>query len=157
MSKRKKFANAQNISVLLGTILLVCLSPLSSADIYKWTDENGNTHYSDIKPNQTKSETLKIKTGTGNKAAQNPQEASQKLDELNQTELESKAQRLKENTQKRELDAKCEAIRNNLRTIEENSRIKITENNETRFLTQEEIAEKKAKFQQDLQEFCTNK
>lgn len=144
----------QKISIILSTTLLLCYGIQSSADIYKWVDENGNTHYSDIKPNQTNSETLKIKTSKSIKPPQNPQEASQQLEERSQTELESKAQKLKEDTQKRELQAQCEAIRNNLRTIEENSRIKITENNETRFLTQEEIAEKKAKYQQDLQEFC---
>lgn len=135
--------------------ILLCLTFPSHAEIYKWTDENGNTHYSDIKPNHANSETLKIKTSKSRPETKSPQQANQELTERNQAELEAKAQQLKDDTQKRELDAQCEAIRNNIKTMEENSRIKITENNETRFLSQEEVEAKKAKFQQDLQEFCT--
>ena len=144
----------RHLTLIIPTILL-CLAFSSHAEIYKWTDENGNTHYSDIKPNQTSSETLNIKTSKSQKETKSPQQASQELTERNQTELEAKAQQLKEATQKREREAQCETIRSNLKTIQENSRIKITENNEIRYLSEEEIEARKAKYQQDLLEFCS--
>lgn len=156
MSTPQKNSYLKKSTFILGATVLLCLSTQISAEIYKWTDENGNTHYSDIKPNQANSETLKIKTGTSSKETRSPQEASKELTERNQAALESKAEKLQKETQKRELEAHCEAIRSNLKTMEENSRIKITENNETRYLTPEEISEKKAKYQQDLQELCSN-
>ena len=154
MQNSNSHSSLKRLIALFIPAILLCLAFSSHAEIYKWTDKDGNTHYSDIKPNQANSETLKIKTNTNSKETKSPLQANQELTERNQTALEKKAQQLKDETQKRELDAQCEAIRSNLKTMEENSRIKITENNETRFLSQEEIDTKKAKFQQDLQEFC---
>jgi hypothetical protein len=135
--------------------LLLGASLPTQAEIYKWVDDNGNTHYSDIKPNQKNSERLKIKTGSYQKETRDPVAASQELTDQQQSQLEAKAEKLQKETEKRQLDAQCEAIKANLKTIEENSRIKITENNETRFLTSEEIEQRKAKYRQDLKDFCT--
>ena len=55
---------------------------------------------------------------------------------------------------KAELDEKCAAIRDNLKKIEENSRIRIEDKGQVRFLSAEEIIEKKQTFQKMLDESC---
>lgn len=129
---------------------------LTVAEVYKWTDENGNTHYSDIKPNSTSSEKLKIKTSKTSKASQtkNVITEAQKLSDKKQKELQAQADKLNTDTQKRELEAQCEAMRSNLKTIEENSRVKISEGDQIRFLTPEEIEQKKQSFRQQLEANC---
>jgi len=43
-----------------ATLLVCLLAGPALADMYKWTDENGKTHYSDQPPpGTTKSETIK--------------------------------------------------------------------------------------------------
>ncbi len=154
MIKISKIMIKQSRRKLAIALCLTGLSFSAFAEIYKWTDEQGNTHYSDIKPKNTSSQSLKIKTNTNTASATDPIQASKELSERNEADLEAKAKKLQEETQKRELEAQCEAIRDNIKTIEENSRIRITENNETRYLSPEEIAEKKAKFEADLAQFC---
>ncbi len=42
--------------------LLFFASPLAHAGIYKWTDDQGNVHYSQTKPSNQKTESLRIKS-----------------------------------------------------------------------------------------------
>lgn len=48
------------ITLIISLLFLV--SPLSYAGIYKWTDEQGNVHYSQTKPSNQKTESLRIKS-----------------------------------------------------------------------------------------------
>lgn len=41
-------------------IFLALMAPLCQAEIYKWVDENGTTHFSDSKPESGPAETLDI-------------------------------------------------------------------------------------------------
>lgn len=42
--------------------LLLLASPFAHAGIYKWTDDQGNVHYSQTKPSNQKAESLRIKS-----------------------------------------------------------------------------------------------
>ena len=48
--------------LLLVSLLLTCL--VCQAEIYKWVDENGRTHYSDSKPETETAETVDVKVNT---------------------------------------------------------------------------------------------
>ncbi len=157
MPKETSRANKFSIKLQLMLLFVALISPvLCNAEIYKWVDKNGNTHYSDIKPNETSSEKLKIKSSNSSKEQTRPQSAALALDERKSKELEAQAEKLKSETQKRELNAQCENIRNNLKTLNENSRIKINEDGKVRQLTQEEIEAKKQSYLEQLNTICSN-
>jgi len=51
---------------LIPTLVLVTLLSMLStahAEIYKWVDENGKTHYSETRPDSAKVKTLELKSG----------------------------------------------------------------------------------------------
>ncbi len=132
------------------------LSTQVSADqVYKWVDENGTIHYSDIKPNNVESENVRVKTGKSTGSRPSAQSQAQDLDNQQQQELQDRAQRLQAETAARENDAQCQLVRDNLQKLQENSRVKVNDGGEFRYLTPEEIAAKKAEYQEMLNNFCS--
>ena len=127
-----KLLKSYTRAALYSAAIFLSSSFYCNAEVYKWTDKNGNTHYSDIKPNDINSEKLRIKTKTATQTRTPPQTSANELDQRNEKALKEKSEQLKASTEKRELDARCEAIRSNLKTLEVNSRIQVQENGETR-------------------------
>lgn len=138
----------------MTTALLLHSTP-PKAEVYKWTDKDGNTHYSDIKPNETPSEKLDIKVNQPSQDRASPQESALRLDTEKAKELELQAEKLQSETKKRELNAQCQNMRDNLKTLQEKSRIKVNENGNIRFLTPEEIDNKKQTYIKQINELCT--
>jgi hypothetical protein len=126
------------------------------AEIYKWTDESGRVHYSDKKPAQENFNEMRVSTGTGTPGTQtsaaNPGDNAQNSNK--EQELQAKAEALSSNGDSEELDRKCAALRDNLAKLQNDPRIRINDGGEMRFLTPEEIEEKKAQFEQMLQANC---
>ena len=142
--------------LLIITLTLFSISgSLYAGKVYKWTDENGVIHYSDIKPTNTSAKSLKIKTGKSNNSRSSAQEQTKKLDETKTQQLATQAQKLQEETNKRENDARCQAVRDNLLKFKENSRIRINENGELRYLSPEEISAKTSEFEKILKDDCS--
>ncbi len=59
-----------------------------------------------------------------------------------------------EEARQKQRAANCETARNNLSLIRSGSRIKMEENGEERYLTPEEIAEKRAQFEEIAENNC---
>ncbi len=53
-------------------LLMAFITPLAQADIYKWTDANGQTHYSSNKADANKSVTTQIKVAPAPPVPTNP-------------------------------------------------------------------------------------
>jgi len=123
--------------------------------VYKWVDDNGEVHYSDRKPNNISTESLRIRTQKNLQPRKDPIEQAASLDEKQNTALEAKARKLQGESKKRELDAQCLAIKNNLKTLMEKSRIRIEEEGKLRYLSPDEINNKKAAYQEQIEEFCS--
>jgi len=140
----------------MAFLIALALSPAQAlADkVFKWTDDAGNIHYSDIQPNNVDAENLKISGGKPSSSRGSVQEKAQNLSEKKNAELEQKAADLQAGTEKRENDAQCVAIRENLKKIRDSSRVKVSENGELRYLNPEEIAERKQNYQDMLDEHC---
>ena len=124
--------------------------------VYKWVDEDGRIHYSDIKPNKSNVENVKIRGTKSQAAVGSPIDKAADLDTQKQAELEQKAEALQANAQQRENDERCQALRNNIKKMNEGSRVKISENGELRYLSPEEVAERKASYQKMLDESCSS-
>jgi len=150
------FYPTKKLSIILIVFSLLLAAPsFAASDVYKWTDDDGNIHYSDKKPNNIESKSLKIKAGKTDGSRRSAQEQAKTLNEQETQKLAAQAEKLKGDTLKRENDARCQAIRDNLKKIAENSRIKINDNGELRYLTPEEINTKTKQYQQTLKDKCS--
>ena len=150
--KRTSFTK---IAPLFFVTSLLFSAPNHAENVYKWVDEEGRIHYSDIKPNKNNVEEFKVRGNKNTSKGESVFEKTVDLDARKQEELENKAEALQANTERRQQDARCQAIRDNLKKMNENSRIKIMENGETRFLSPEEIDERKNSYQEMLESSCS--
>jgi len=130
-------------------------SALYAGQVYKWTDNDGVIHYSDTKPANITSKSLKITTGKSSGTRSSAQEQAQTLNETQSKQLAAQAQNLQDETAKRENDARCQTLRDNLVKFRENSRIKTKENGELRYLTPEEIITKTVQYKKMLEDECS--
>lgn len=150
-----------------ASLLLATISFSTHGEIYKWVDADGAVHYSDIKPNAKNATRIKASTGQSSRAADesaeqdtasapadDPQGRAQALDEQKKTTQDVADRQAEMDKAKAELDEKCATIRDNLKKIEENSRIRIEDKGQVRFLSAEEIIEKRNSFQKMLDESC---
>lgn len=144
------------IGFFCTSLLLTALSYNAQSEIYKWVDKDGNAHYSDIKPNNKDITNIKTRSGTStNMESDDPADKARALAEEKKTEDDIATRQSSIDADKAKLAEKCAAIRDNLKKIEENSRIRIEEEGKIRFLTAEEIIEKKNVYQKMLDEACT--
>ena len=150
--KRTSFTK---IAPLFFVTSLLFSAPNHAENVYKWVDEEGRIHYSDIKPNKNNVEEFKVRGNKNTSKGASVFEKTADLDARKLEELENKAEALQANTERRQQDARCQAIRDNLKKMNENSRIKIMENGETRFLSPEEIEERKNSYQEMLESSCS--
>lgn len=150
--KRTSFTK---IAPLFFVTSLLFSAPNHAENVYKWVDEEGRIHYSDIKPNKNNVEEFKVRGNKNTSKGASVFEKTADLGARKQEELENKAEALQANTERRQQDARCQAIRDNLKKMNENSRIKIMENGETRFLSPEEIEERKNSYQEMLESNCS--
>jgi hypothetical protein len=135
------------IQTLIVGACLTLASVTAVAEVYKWTDVQGNIHYGDRKPENHASVQLNIRAGKpSNPSTMAPprQEAEPTVeDQASTDERNGNAGLTMEQRQ-----ANCDVARGNLQTIETNNRIRISENGEQRYLTPEEIESKRLEMQQ---------
>lgn len=143
------------LNLALTSTLLICISaPLHANKVYKWTDENGRIHYSDIKPSHTKSQKIRISSSRSETTPPSTIDKAKKLEQKKASELQKKAELLKARSASKANDARCQSAQANLKKVNENSRIKIEENGEYRYLTPKEIQDKKDRYQKIIKENC---
>lgn len=123
-------------------LLLVGSTSLHAGSIHKWVDENGNVHYGDAPPAETKSENVRVQS-----APSNPGKA---LPRLTVSEPEPEGGITDEQAVKI-----CETARSDLQIIADSPRIRLQQPNGTeRYLNDQEIAERKAKSEADIERYC---
>lgn len=131
------------------------------AEIYKWTDKNGQVHYSDKKPDK-KTHVDKIKVSTGKGTANNSSTASANTPKPNTKEkeqaLQKKAQKLANKKSEKKSDKKdeatCSAAKTRLNKYAEGARLRINDNGQMRFLTPQEIQDRRANTETYIAENC---
>ena len=154
----KFIANPRHFSKRLLQLCIVfaistCSGLAISAEVYKWADSNGNIHYSDKKPNNTTSESIKIQNASSSQRA-SVQSQAKALDEKAARAMQAKQDAALEDARKKEIEDKCATIRENLKIIAETSRIRVLEDGTPRYLNPEEIEAKKARHEEQIKEFC---
>ncbi|HEA52328.1 hypothetical protein LCGC14_0675600 [marine sediment metagenome] len=144
---------------ILMLILLMTVAPgvAMSASVYKWTDENGITHFGDRKPVGANSEKVNVRSGKSSGAGASrpsPQKRLGELEEQQQTEALKQKETAVAAAQRKQQNANCKAARSNLKIIDNNARIRIEENGELRYLSTEEIEGQRTKLEEIAAENC---
>ncbi|GAA3970896.1 hypothetical protein GCM10022278_30480 [Allohahella marinimesophila] len=157
------------MAIVVSAAALSNASLAIAGSVYKWTDENGVIHYSDKEPSKGATK-LKVGTTASKPGNQNSQAGDGNEDAYTvKPELQSQIDELEKKQQVDEVQAKidaetaeemnknqerCKSLRSNMQTIEENARIQVEEEGERRYLTAEEIVEKRQKIATDIKENC---
>lgn len=142
--------------ILLALIALIAPTFASAESVYRWEDENGVVHFGDREPTGRASEKVSVRTGQSSRDTErrSAQEQVSALDE-NQAERENREKETAvEEARRKQREARCKTAQANLTTINSNARIKVEEDGEQRYLTPEEIEEKKQQFEDIVSESC---
>lgn len=151
------------LAAFLGTLLLA--SPALAAQIYKWVDEKGVTHYAaePPPPNATQATQVKVQT----RLPSDSEAAVQNLEKQREQARKSQEQSANKpaapsapasGTDKKvpeQYAERCEQHRKNLKTMQEHAQIRMNDaNGEPRTLTEEEKQAKLDETQRQIKAFC---
>lgn len=147
-------------TITLATALTTALGaapPAQAAKLYKWVDEQGNVTYSQRKPPDRKSETIRLRSATLDSSG-----AREKLDQLNeQAESQRKDREFVDNSasataeRNERMANNCRIARENLRILRTTSRIQDKDaNGEPYFLDEAGIQAKMAATQRQVENNC---
>ena len=150
------------ITVAAATAL--CASPVMAAEIYKYTDENGNVHYGDRPSGNRAEETVSVASQrTDNAAVQaafneryapKPEPQNQAADS-GEAEKEEKLSRAERRAAAAERAQKCESYRARMETVITSRRLyREDENGERVYLEDNERQEARDKIQALIEEYC---
>ena len=135
----------------LVPILLLAVS-VQAGSIHKWVDEDGNVHYGDAPPVSAQTENVRVLS-----APSNPGRALPRLGDTGGDENAAAGTTAAASDEVPEDQAKiaCEQAQEDLAVINRSSRIKLRgADGSERFLSTEEIAERKERAEADIDRFC---
>jgi hypothetical protein len=136
---------AGNTMRYLTFLVLVVSTSLNAGAIHKWVDENGNVHYGDAPPVKTKTESVHVQS-----APSNPGKALPRLSVPDGTQAAGQPEVSNEQASKI-----CEAARNDLNVINTSNRVRMKQADGTlRYLSEEEIAKRKADSEAEVARYC---
>jgi len=138
--------------------LLLLTSNTSMAGIYKWTDAEGNVHYSQQRPRDASSEKMNVpKYAPENKSTYKRPGIDKKTTDSNtKAAPEEPTLETKETpAEKKRRLADCEKIRQNLATMESHGRVRSADKDgNLRYLSDEEKVARMAKSKNTLSKHC---
>lgn len=147
------------IAALFGALLA---TPVMAAQFYKWSDEQGVTHYSESPPPETAKGATEVKvqtrTPSGSEAAvenlQKQREAATKsLTDAEKKKTPGKTSPAK--ADKSEYAERCKKLQANLATMESSGRVsEPDENGEKRYLTEEEKNKRMDDTRRQIKAYC---
>jgi hypothetical protein len=149
-----------NKKILALAVVVMTLPVFATAQsVYKWTDENGVTHFGDRQPTGKQSESVSIRTGKpsdNGDSRMSPQQRVQQIAEEEAENAQSEKISAAEGARQKQRVANCKTARSNLSLLRGGSRIRVEENGERRYLTPEEISEKREQFEEIAELNCSD-
>lgn len=146
-------------AALLGALLMASVA--AAAQFYKWTDEQGVTHYSEDPPPKSATGTSEVKVQT--RLPSDSDEAVSNLQKQRDETLKA-SDKAKEDATKSKVDVskapekyaeKCKTLQANLQAMQEHGRVKETDDKgEVRVLTDEEKNNRMDETQRQIKAFC---
>ena len=141
------------IACILATLLL---ATGASAQIYKWVDEKGRTHYEERPPEGQEKDAKKMTAPTPSTDAKpaTPQDWKQKEIEFKQRQQLRDQADAAEQKKRDQRDKACASAREDLAYNEQRGRFYTEDKGEKRFRTDEEQAAAVAALRRKVQELC---
>lgn len=142
-------------------LMLVTAGSVHAGQIYKWTDEDGNVHFTD-KPVGEDAERVPIRSQRTDPArveatVRARQEAAAKREEEENTAQAAGPTAEELQAQAEERAKKCQTYRNRLQRFVQSRRIyREDENGERVYLSEEEMQEARQKVEEQVQEYCSS-
>ena len=145
-------ANPEKTMRFLILLTVLISTSLSAGTIQKWVDEEGNVHYGDSPPVSAKTESVHVQPATTNPGKALPRLGDNTGSGDGST---TTAAADNENVPDDQAEIACNQAQEDLKVINNSSRIKLkAADGSTRYLTTEEIAERKEQAEADIKSFC---
>ena len=144
------------IRLPVSILLTLTLSCIGHAEVFKWTDAQGNIHFGDQPPANRKSESLNIKSTPASSvdtpAPGTPLEREKKILKVMDDERAAKAENQKKTDQKRMAQQmECARLKDMKRQFDQGGRFyNILPNGERNYHTDEEISKRHQEVEQAL-------
>lgn len=136
-------------------VLILAVPAAAVAQLYKYTDKDGKTVYSDVPPPDAPSKTINVPAGGGAAAAKSAVQRDRELDAARKEARERAAKGEQKAQAARQSGDNCAAAKSNYRLYQEGGRIvKLDEKGERVYLDDDEIAEKLEKARAAMEEAC---
>lgn len=139
--------------VIVGSLLLALSSSTMAAQVYKWVDAQGITHFSAQPPQGQTAQTLNTVTPPPKPVAAESDASENSESLVDQEKIDRK---VKQQVAEQEAERKryCETLQTNLAQLQNNPRIRVEENGEVRRLKEEERQSRIAETKQKIEENC---
>ena len=137
---------------LAGGLLLALCGNVMAAQVYKWVDAQGVTHFGAQPPQGQQVESVNTVTAPAKPAA-TPAPVAEDETEDDQQSIDRKVKR-QVAEQEAERKRYCETMRTNLAQLQNNPRVRVEEKGETRRITEEERQAKIAETRSKIAETC---
>jgi hypothetical protein len=145
-------------SKLLFGLIIATVASAASATMYKWVDEQGNTHYSQQRPPNQEYQKVAPPPPPSSSAAEERKQLENLMEkqsgateETTKTNKEARAQQAEEERYRKN----CEAARNNLNLYQNLGHKKIVGDDGVAYYpSEEELAEKISTARKNIEEYC---
>jgi len=148
---------SNNLYRLTGLLIALLTANVSIAGMYKWTDAEGQVHYSDNVPADTKPQTLNPDTALPTGVEKEKSVLDKQVEEMDKRREESLK---KEEEEKKKAEAEevrknnCIKLRKNLQVLLTKNRVRKEVNGEVVVIPYEERVKKIEEAQKKLDEVC---
>lgn len=145
-------------TILLGSLMLALSAPAMAAQVYKWVDAQGVTHFGAQPPEGAKASSVNTSVApppspSGFPLPPKPAPAAPAIDEKQKAADEKVKQQVAQ--QEAERMKYCDTLRTNLAQLKNNPRVRIADDNgEIRRIPEEERQQRITQTEQDLQKNC---
>lgn len=139
---------------LLSATLLLCSGV--NAEIYKWVDENGQTHFTQQPPASGQAETIEVPPPPPlDDSASEVQELIEQQEAAEKSAQEARQEQQAEAERQAAIERNCAIARDNLKLYQDNpGRRMVDEEGNVYRLTEEERQQKIEESRQQIEEFC---
>lgn len=138
-------------------VFIITLIPASllASEVYRWTDDAGNTHYSEDPPSGVDAEPVDIQTSSPSTPDAAPsetetEEESEQENEEGASEEERPDKEAVEEARRRN----CENARKALETLQQNARVQVEDDGERRYLSPEEKEAEEERYKELRDDNC---
>ncbi|KJS22921.1 MAG: DUF4124 domain-containing protein [Pseudomonadota bacterium] len=137
---------------LAGGLVLALCGNVMAAQVFKWVDAQGVTHFGAQPPQGQQVETVNTVTAPA-KSTTMPAPVVEDETEVDQQSIDRKVKR-QVAEQEAERKRYCETMRTNLAQLQNNPRVRVEEKGETRRITEEERQARIAETRDKIAENC---